>query len=123
MYEDKKEEYENDYVVLKSLNNSQNITLEFLKEIASNKSVDYYTCVVTCYGISQDPATKNYLMVMDYKENSDLRKYLKNNASGLNWQKKLVNLSTIAEGLNFIHRQGLIHRDFHSGNILNGGRH
>ncbi|CAI2188659.1 6763_t:CDS:2 [Funneliformis geosporum] len=85
--------------ILKSLNNSQNITLEFLTEIANTKLVDgEYSNVVKCHGISQDPTTKNYLMVMDYIKKGNLR-----------------------DGLNEIHQQNLVHQDFHSGNILNDG--
>ncbi|CAG8745167.1 14630_t:CDS:2 [Gigaspora margarita] len=57
-------------VVLKSLNNSQNITPEFLTEIANNKLVDFFSngssYIIKCYGISQDPETKNYVMIMQY---------------------------------------------------------
>nr|CAG8443407.1 13415_t:CDS:10 [Entrophospora candida] len=51
-------------VVLKSLNNSQNMTLDFLTEVINNKLTAYN--IVRCHGISQDPVTKNYVMIMDY---------------------------------------------------------
>src|SRR5581483_9957600 len=37
----------------------------------------------------------------------------------LNWNDKLYNLHFIAAGLKEIHEKGLIHHDFHCGNILN----
>src|ERR671929_14993 len=37
----------------------------------------------------------------------------------LDWSEKLYNLHYIADGLNVIHERGLIHHDFHCGNILN----
>ncbi|CAG8645067.1 6972_t:CDS:2, partial [Scutellospora calospora] len=65
-------------VVLKILNNSQNNT-DFLDETAKHKIIDdWFNNIVPCYGLSQDPKTKNYLMVMQYIEGGDLRKYLKN---------------------------------------------
>ncbi|CAG8546987.1 39214_t:CDS:10 [Gigaspora margarita] len=70
-------------VVLKSLNNSQNITLEFLQEIANTKLVDNYTGVVPCYGISQDPQTKNYVMAMRYIKGGNLRQFLQNKVGEL----------------------------------------
>jgi len=111
-------------VALKSLTNSQNMTTDFLQEIANHKlfSVNDYSesiVIVNCYGISQDPATKNYLMVMEYMEEGSLRQYLQKNNSKLNFENKLENLSSIADGLSKIHSQELVHRDLHSGNILN----
>ena len=37
----------------------------------------------------------------------------------MNWNEKLDILNWIAHGLNKIHCNGLIHHDFHCGNILN----
>lgn len=116
-------------VVLKILTNSQNITTDFLTEIANTKLVDgsdFYFFggleegrnIVSCYGISQDPATKNYVMVMEYMAGGNLRQYLKNKYSELNWKHKLAKLMDIVQGLKKIHDQGLVHRDFHVGNIL-----
>jgi|SRR6185312_1050657 len=110
-------------IALKSLNDSQNITLEFLREIANTKLVansSFNTSVVDCYGISQDPITKNYVMVMDYKKEGNLRQLLQNKNRELSLKDKLKRLRNIAGGLSLIHNQNLIHRDFHSGNILSG---
>jgi len=64
-------------VVLKSLNNSQNITLEFLKEISNTKLVDEpYVKIVKCYGISQNPVTKEHIMIMSFMSRGNLREYL-----------------------------------------------
>jgi serine/threonine protein kinase len=57
------------------------------------------------------------MMVMELKEGS-LRQHLDNNFISLNWVHKLRNLQSIASGLKKIHQKGLIHRDFHCGNIL-----
>ena len=57
-------------------------------------------------------------MVMEYAQNGSLRRYLNNSFNSLSWNKKLFNLYSIAHGLNSIHKKGLIHRDFHCGNIL-----
>ncbi|CAG8568783.1 13098_t:CDS:2 [Ambispora leptoticha] len=51
-------------VVLKSLNNSQNITAVFLHEI-TNHILCSSDQVVKCYGISQNPQTKDYLMICE----------------------------------------------------------
>ncbi|CFW92707.1 Putative Serine/Threonine protein kinases [endosymbiont DhMRE of Dentiscutata heterogama] len=106
-------------VALKSLTESQNITLDFLTEIANTKLVDGEVGIVRCYGISQDSNTKNYVMVMEYKEGDNHRNYLKNNNSKLTLGDKIHGLFSLANALRIIHKQNLIHGDFHSGNILN----
>ena len=79
-------------------------------------------CVVTCYGITKDPKTNNFMMVMNYAENGSLRQHLNNSFNSMNWKKKLQTLKDIVNGLKNIHDNGLIHHDFHCGNILNSSR-
>jgi len=119
-------------IVLKILNNSQNITIDFLTEIASTKlinnnqaaSSDYYcvgdgfSSVVKCYGISRE-TEGNYVIVMHYIRSGNLRQQLKDKTDD-NWSlyEKIKKLWFIIDGLGDIHYQKLIHRDLHSGNIL-----
>jgi serine/threonine protein kinase len=70
------------------------------------------------YGITQDPVTKNYIMVLNYAKHGSLRNYLDMSYDKLSWDNKFRVLSDIASGLLLVHRNGLIHRDFHIGNIL-----
>src|SRR5436189_4931732 len=79
----------------------------------------FFASIVRCYGITKDPKTNNFMMVMEYAKNGSLRQHLNDNFNSLNWNKKLYNLYFIASGLNKIHKEGLIHHDFHCGNILN----
>ncbi len=48
----------------------------------------------------------------------DLKHYIKENFYTIDWSKKLKILGNISNGLDHIHIQKIIHRDFHSGNIL-----
>jgi serine/threonine protein kinase len=73
--------------------------------------------IVRCFGITKDPETNNFMMVMELKEGS-LRQHLIENFITMSWRQKLRNLQCIASGLKSIHNNGLIHRDFHCGNIL-----
>ncbi|CAB4404800.1 unnamed protein product [Rhizophagus irregularis] len=104
-------------VALKCLHNSQGITTEFLKEVESNILVYSSQWIVRCFGITKDPKTNNFMMVMELK-NGGLRQHLNNNFISLNWKQKLNSLIAILRGLSDIHIKGLIHHDFHCGNIL-----
>ncbi|KLL02682.1 MAG: hypothetical protein MRECE_53c001 [Mycoplasmataceae bacterium CE_OT135] len=107
-------------VVLKSLTNSQDNT-DFLDETAKHKDIDdWFNNIVPCYGLSQDPQTGNYLMVMQYMPEGNLRKYLSKKNKELTLKDKLSQLVNISRGLKDLHQKNLIHRDFHSGNILKG---
>ena len=81
-----------------------------------HKVYEGYGSIVRLYGITQDPETKNYIMVLYYAENGSLRNYL--NLNTLSWEDKLFSLLIIAHGLNKIHNNELTHRDLHIGNIL-----
>ena len=74
--------------------------------------------IVRCYGITKDPETNNFMMVMQYIENGSLRQHLNNNFNSFDWKRKLSNLDNIISGLKHIHSNKLIHQDFHCGNIL-----
>ncbi|WNE41375.1 MAG: Serine/threonine-protein kinase PknD [Mycoplasmataceae bacterium] len=107
----------NKKVVLKILNDSRDIKEDFLKEIGCHKSIDIINSrIVKCHGISQDP-NGNYLMIMDYIDHGNLRNYL-NNHNHLSFEVRLKQLHYISQGLMAIHDKGLIHRDFHLGNML-----
>ena len=55
--------------------------------------------IVKCYGITKDPKTNNFMMVMECAQNGSLRQLLNNNFNSLNWNTKLHNLYLIAHGL------------------------
>ncbi|RIA81554.1 kinase-like domain-containing protein [Glomus cerebriforme] len=57
-------------------------------------------------------------MVMQYANHGNLRQFLNGEFNSLNWYNKFKILCQIAHGLGNIHKEGLIHQDFHSGNIL-----
>jgi len=57
-------------------------------------------------------------MVIIYSSEGDLKKFLLKNFSELNFRDKIKQLALIANTLSKIHYQDLVHKDFHSGNIL-----
>ncbi|CAB4429303.1 unnamed protein product [Rhizophagus irregularis] len=109
---------QNRFVALKSLNNSSNVTLEFMNEITSHRQVYEKIFYIKYYGITQDPETKNYMMVLDYAESGSLRDYLNKNYNELTWNVKINYLHNIASGLYNIHNNELFHQNLHTGNIL-----
>ncbi|RHZ79992.1 hypothetical protein Glove_139g295 [Diversispora epigaea] len=70
------------------------------------------------YGITQDPETHSYMMVLDYAKDGNLREYLKINFNNINWLQKLDNLWNLSLNLMNIHELDIVHQDFHPGNIL-----
>ncbi|RHZ75686.1 hypothetical protein Glove_212g240 [Diversispora epigaea] len=70
------------------------------------------------YGITQDPETHSYMMVLDYASDGNLREYLKINFNNINWIQKLHNLYRLSSRLTNIHKLDIVHQDFHPGNIL-----
>ncbi|RGB30131.1 kinase-like domain-containing protein [Rhizophagus diaphanus] len=105
----------NTKVALKSLDNSSCISTEFLNEIKTHLQIYLYD-VIRCFGITQDPNTKDYMIVLEYCEHGNLRNYYLNNES--EYYLKIKKLLGIARGLLDIHNAGKVHKDFHSGNIL-----
>ena len=86
-------------------------------QITLHKKVgDSTSSIIRLYGITQDPETKNYMMILQYAYHGSLRNYL--NLNTLSWKDKLISLLDIAYGLNTIHNNELTHRDLHIGNIL-----
>ncbi|UZO08935.1 uncharacterized protein OCT59_029178 [Rhizophagus irregularis] len=66
----------NTKVALKCLNNSQNFLDEFVNEVKAytNQKIDN---ILKIYGISQNPNTKEYIMVLEYAEGGNFINYLK----------------------------------------------
>ena len=71
--------------------------------------------------MTQDPETKDYMIVMQYANNGSLLSYLDQNINKLTWMDKLRHLNEIAHYLWTIHDVGLVHCDLHGGNIVLDG--
>ncbi|RIB01920.1 kinase-like domain-containing protein [Gigaspora rosea] len=109
-------------VALKSLTGTQNVSLNFLNEFKAHYecqleklSVEKYG--IETYGITYDTNRNEYMMVFEYADKGDLRRYLSENFTNLTWKQKLKLLYSISDNLDYIH-QKYVHKDLHSGNIL-----
>src|SRR6266542_4933409 len=83
----------------------------------------HYKCndsntIIKLYGFTKNPDASNYMAVMHYAYNGNLRKCLSKIIEN-SWKKRLFMLHEIIRGLDDLHEQKLIHCDFHVGNILN----
>ncbi|RGB38605.1 kinase-like domain-containing protein [Rhizophagus diaphanus] len=72
--------------------------------------------IIKIYGFTKDPNTLSYVLIMKYANEGSLKRCLAEITK--NWKQKLFYLYQIIEGLNDIHGKGLIHYNFHDGNIL-----
>src|SRR6266542_7151340 len=70
------------------------------------------------YGITQNPVIGDFIIIMKYYRLGSLKDYITNNFHNIKWIEKLKILKNIIVGLIHLHQQKIIHRDFHSGNIL-----
>ncbi|CAB4428527.1 unnamed protein product [Rhizophagus irregularis] len=112
-------------VVLKKLNNSNNITskklneLKIFYELSSKLKIGPNDDFIGKYfGITQDPNSQDIMIIMPYYDLGDLTHYITKDFYNTRWRTKLEKLSDIARGLTQIHELNIIHRDFHSGNIF-----
>ncbi|EXX71395.1 Mkk2p [Rhizophagus irregularis DAOM 197198w] len=104
-------------VALKRLNDSQNMTSEYLNELI----IHWHFCEryggLQFYGMTKDPETEEYMMVVQFAE-GNLRNFLSNNFNNLLWKDKIRYLQGMAVDLKYLHKLGYCHQDLHSGNIL-----
>ncbi|GBB85172.1 hypothetical protein RclHR1_11720004 [Rhizophagus clarus] len=105
----------NTRVALKCLHDLQNSLDEYINEAFPKQKIEN---IVKIYGISQNPDTKDYLMVLEYAECGNFNNYLNKNYENFDWLNGSKVLTHIIEGLGEIHQKQMVHRDFHIGNIL-----
>ncbi|CAG8460775.1 20068_t:CDS:2 [Dentiscutata erythropus] len=110
-------------IVLKYLKGSATNNERFLNELKTHimlASKGYL--VVDCYGITRDPLTKDFILVLK-KLDGDLRDYIFKNHKSLTWKDIYRLLSYLFYALKFIHHDGIVHKDLHCGNFMykNGG--
>ncbi|PKY14621.1 kinase-like protein [Rhizophagus irregularis] len=103
------------YVVYKKLTNTDAVRNDildaFIHELKIHLHFDYCDRIVRCFGISQDVTTKEYLLVMQFANGGDLRNYFKDNFKKLTWEDKKRLAFQIADGLNYLHNENVLHRD------------
>ncbi|GBB88149.1 hypothetical protein RclHR1_14690004 [Rhizophagus clarus] len=105
---------DNKYNNWKRKSNSR-VAFKMFVKAYSNQKIEN---ILKIYGISQNPDTKDYIMVLEYAEGGSLISYLHKNLEIFDWFNGLKVLTNIVEVLSKIHQKQMVHRDFHPGNIL-----
>ncbi|GES97471.1 kinase-like domain-containing protein [Rhizophagus clarus] len=113
-------------VALKCLRKSskieENVLKDFVKELKVLRIISYHDNINSFLGITKD-YEENYIMVLEYANNGNLRDYLRKNFCSLQWKDKIQMALDITCGLKCLHSNDIIHRDLHSKNILvNNGK-
>ncbi|UZO26765.1 uncharacterized protein OCT59_018978 [Rhizophagus irregularis] len=115
----KKLEPESTKVALKKLNGSQNISAEYLNELKIYWDICLnYESYLTFYGMTKDPETKEFMIIMDFADGGNLRNIVLHNFKNISWKDKINWLFDLAVDLKNMHKLGYFHKDLHSGNIL-----
>ncbi|EXX51652.1 Bck1p [Rhizophagus irregularis DAOM 197198w] len=106
-------------VILKRYRDSLDGSKHFLNDLKLYSQLySRFDAIIKLYGVTQDPNFNDNMLVMEYANGGNLHGYLQKNFANITWMDKLIILQNISEGLHSIHKKNVIHRDFHSGNIL-----
>ncbi|CAB4485400.1 unnamed protein product [Rhizophagus irregularis] len=108
-------------IINKNSNELNEANDEIVKELKLLREVDYHPKINRCLGITKD--SKNYILVMEYANEGNLRDFLNKKFTSLKWSDQIQMALDITSGLKFLHSKEIIHRDLHSKNILvNNGK-
>ncbi|GBB89039.1 hypothetical protein RclHR1_01570011 [Rhizophagus clarus] len=106
-------------VALKKLNESQNISADYLNELKTHWNLySLNGLTLNFYGMTKDPETKEFMMIIKLADKGNLRCELSSNFNNYLWVNKLSFLMKILYDLEALHELECFHKDFHSGNIL-----
>ncbi|GBB84629.1 hypothetical protein RclHR1_01120017 [Rhizophagus clarus] len=108
--------YNGTELVLKCFNHLNNSDEELNEFLNQRKIIYSLHRIINILGFTKNPVTSNFMLIMEYANKGNLRECLPEIKN--DWNYKLLMLLRIIDGLNRIHRKGLIHCDFHDGNIL-----
>ncbi len=64
------------------------------------------------YGMTKDPETKEFMMIIKFADEGNLRSSLSNNFNNISWKDKILLLYHITEDLRDLHKLGYFHKDF-----------
>src|SRR5437667_5118784 len=71
--------------------------------------------------MTKDPETQEFMMIIQFADQGNLRHVLSSNFNNILWKDKIKLLWNLTLDLQNLHKLGYFHKDFHSGNILKNG--
>ncbi|KAF0483215.1 kinase-like protein [Gigaspora margarita] len=110
---------------LKSLRNTLRLenkeAMLFIHELKILREVSHPN-IINFYGVSKDPHTHNFMLILQLANGGTLRNYLDSKWKDDIFEIPWINLISIAVeitcGLRFLHEKKICHRDLHPNNIL-----
>ncbi|CAG8480159.1 10990_t:CDS:10 [Gigaspora rosea] len=91
---------------------------KLLREVMNLKEINQNKNVVKFYGLTKESSKNYYSIVLQQCYGEDLRVYMKNNSSKMNWTFKIRIATDIANGLKYIHRANIVHHALNPKHIL-----
>src|SRR6266498_3663279 len=79
-----------------------------------------YNGMLGIYGMTKDSETEEFIMIVQFADKGNLRSILSTNFSSILWKDKIYYLYFLSFDLINLHSIEYCHKDFHSGNILQG---
>ncbi|CAG8443150.1 16319_t:CDS:2 [Dentiscutata erythropus] len=111
---------------LKSLNNNLDMDkrkLKLLSQEIINLNNAAHPNVIKLYGISREPKTGNFMLVLQYANNGSLRNYLRSKCNDgiytISWNEICSIAKGVINGLMYLHGKGIVHRNLVSYEIFN----
>lgn len=112
-----KHKYTNQVMVMKEMRRvTKEAKLTFLKEVQLLKSLNHPN-ILQFIGILYREG-KMLNLITEYADGGTLRKIIKNKAYSFPWEVRVSMARDLASGMNYLHKEGIIHRDFNSKNCL-----
>ncbi|CAG8627798.1 153_t:CDS:2 [Paraglomus brasilianum] len=108
-------------IALKELNDSTNMTDDYIRKIEQYASCNTTgSNILQCFGLTFNPVTKNYLLIIDYCEHGNLNQYLDKHHADITWERRLAILHSLSAAVFNLHEKNIFHQNLHGGNILMG---
>ncbi|PKK65004.1 kinase-like protein [Rhizophagus irregularis] len=97
---------------------------EILNEIEIQREVDFHPNILRFYGVSKLETSglanqiNKYLLILEYADGGSLYSYLKEKFNELEWNDKYRLALQLANAVECVHDEGIIHCDLHAYNVL-----
>ncbi|CAB4426104.1 unnamed protein product [Rhizophagus irregularis] len=104
--------WEDKPVAIKKFSNPKYFDKYFLNELRSHCKCCGCGCINRCYGITMDPETKEYMLVLQYAKGGNLHEYLQTNFVNITWKEKIEIFYQISMGGNILHLEPNLKKRF-----------